>query len=206
MTGKTLHKENRINRKAERKKFFNKKGSSLVLAIVVIALISILSTLVLSLSLNAYKTSVQNKWADEDFYYCEECLEDVYGIVVAVTNDIFLDNYKQVLSMFTSQAPDIINKSFREGIRLDLRSTEGNRSSALWTALNKTTPATDAEGNVIGELIISYNSTRYSDNPDLLNQDFKNGKYVFKDVKVEYWNIDRTLMEVNQKNKYHILM
>ncbi len=187
-----------MNKKHISSKIINKKGSSLILVLVVIALITILSTLAMSLALNAYKASVQNKWADEDFYYCEECLDDVYGIIVAETNGIFMDNYKNVLTMFTKDNPEMINKAFREGIRLSLRSSETNTASALYTALNKTIEAKDENGEVIGELKVSYDSDRYNDN-DLFVEEFKKGKYVFKDVCVEYWNCDRTMMEEDQK-------
>ncbi len=196
------YSENRINNCKMSEKRFNKKGAALLLTIVVISLISILSTLVLSLALSAYRASVQSKWADEDFYYCEECLDDVYGVVVAITNDIFLDNYKQVSSMFTSSTPDIINKTFREGIRLDLRSMEISESSSLYQTLNQTVDAVDNDGNVVGELVVSYNDSRYNNDTDLILQDFEKGKYVFKDVKVEYWNTDRSAGGENQKKFY----
>ena len=104
---------------------FNKKGSSLVLAIVVIALISILSTLVLSLALNAYRTSVQSKWADEDFYYCEDCLEEVRQTMVKYVNDKIIDNYKIVykewkfkFSLYFSDLIKSKNVSNKEKLKL----------------------------------------------------------------------------------------
>ncbi len=183
------------------RRIFNKKGSSLVLAMVAISLIAILSTLVLSLSLNAYKASVQNKWADEDFYYCEECLEDVYGIVVSSTNDIFLDNYKKVLTMFTNAEPDVINKEFREGIHKDLRSVETNSGSSVYLALRRDIDATDDDGNVIGNVRVSYDWMRYSLGTSY-EEDLKSGKFVFKNVNVEFRNSSRTMAEENQRNFY----
>ena len=165
------HENAQMNKEHISGKIINKKGSALILALVVIALITILSTLAMSLALNAYRASVQNKWADEDFYYCEECLDDVYGIVVAETNSIFMDNYKNVLTMFTKDNPEIINRAFREGIRLSLRSSETNTASSLYNALNKPVEANDENGEVIGELKVSYDSTRYNNN-DLFVEEF----------------------------------
>jgi len=161
---------------------FNKKGSSLILTLVVISLIAIISTLALALSLNAYKASVQNKWADEDFYYCEECVNDIYGILVAETNDIFLENYKQVLSLFTTETPDLINEAFREGVKRSFELNFGSNENSLIIALNRhNVEATDNEGNVIGELNVTFDS-------NYLDEE----RYVFKDVCVEFKNSSRS--------------
>lgn len=164
------------------RRIFNKRGSSLILAMVAIALIAILSTLTLTLALNAYQASVQNKWADEDFYYCEECLEDVYGIIVGSANDIFINNYKQVTSIFAKDDFENINRAFREGVLKDLNSLEGNEASTVYTALRRDSEETDADGNIIGRIEVSYN--------DSYKQLFTD-RYVFKDVNVEFFNSSR---------------
>lgn len=151
------------------KKLVNRKGSSLILAIVAIALISILSTLVLSVSLNAYKASVQNKWADEDFFYCEEYLEDTRGAAVRLTNDIFLSNYKNVLDILANSTPDEINLAFREGILLDLES-----SDELKGLFNKTVDVFNDKNEKVGQLNVSYNSVEKGSN-----------MFAYKGVKVE---------------------
>ncbi len=164
------------------RRIFNKRGSSLILAMVAIALIAILSTLTLTLALNAYQASVQNKWADEDFYYCEECLEDVYGIIVGSANDIFINNYKQVTSIFAKDDFENINRAFREGVLKDLNSLEENEASTVYTALRRNSEGTDADGNIIGIIEVSYN--------DSYKQLFTD-RYVFKDVNVQFFNSSR---------------
>ncbi len=183
-----------MNKEHISSKIINKKGSSLILALVVIALVTILSTLAMSLALNAYKASVQNKWADEDFYYCEECLKDVYSTVVAETNGIFMDNYVKVYTMFTKDTPEYINAVFRAGVILGLDDSKANENSALHNALKKTIEQKNEKGEVIGELKVSFDADS--------SKDESNNRYVFKNVCVEYWNCDRTIMEENQKKFY----
>ncbi len=210
---KTLDVKSRIDKKMNKRSLlercFNKKGSSLVLALVVIAIISILSTLVLTLSLNAYRTSVQNKWADEDFYYCEDYLEQVRQSLVSSVNDIILVNYKAVSAEFSTSTTEQINSKFRNQIYANLKDLAFNSSKPDTGLLNKTIYLEDEENAaagtdpvIIGELKISFDADYYRNNSDAAALDESKYKYVFKDVKVEYWNGNRTLIEENQKKYY----
>lgn len=171
----------------KRGRLINKKGSSLILALVVIALISILSTLVVTLSLNAYRVSVQTKWADEDFFYCEDRIEEVRREIVLATNDIIISSYTSVMGSFSDEDFDFINTSFKENIRNEIRRQETEELNGdIYKALNGTTDVPD------GRIVVSYDSDRYSDS-EIYDYDFyAENKYVFKDVRVEFINESRT--------------
>lgn len=196
-----LFKDKKMNKQ---KKRINKKGSSLILVLVVIALISILSTLVLSLALNAYRTSIQNKWADEDFYYCEDRLEEIRETMVGDFNRIILNEYGHVTSLLTTADSKDINNAFRENVYTSIVNYATSNAIEGVGMLNKTIEikSEDDPDVVIGEVKVSFDSDYYSNNTEISEIDKTNKRYVFKDVKVEYWNGDRTLIEADQKRFY----
>lgn len=199
--GKESCIDKKMNDCSIREKIINKKGSSLILAMVVIALISILSTLVLSLALNAYRTSVQSKWADEDFYYCEDYLEQARQSIVEEVNKIIIDNYRLVSSQFSTQSMEIVNNLFRDGVYESIKTfstTCGNTNGLLnkeidLSAIDNTN---QSEENV-GKIKIEFND-KYYDDSEIARVDEEEYKYIFKDVTVTYLNGNRS--GTNQNN------
>ncbi len=200
--GRESRDDKKMNIRSLKEKIFNKKGSSLILAMVVIALISILSTLVLSLSLNAYRTSIQTKWADEDFYYCEDYLEQVRISVVSAVNEAIIRSYGNASAMFSTDSKEVIDEKFRTDVCTAIEGFAGdwNESDGLLNQTVKVYPkdengVPDDSASPVGEIVISFDAEHSGGDTATDNE-----KFVFKDVKVEYKDGSRSSVAINAEN------
>lgn len=127
-----LKVENRFMRWKERKK--NNRGSSLVLVIVAMAIITLLVTMVLSLTVMNYRMKYTNLNAQKNFYTVEEAMDEIRQ---GLAQDLSLSSsnaYLYVMSNYNDLPSNARYNSFCSSIVNSMRKklTEGTGGSAKY--------------------------------------------------------------------------
>lgn len=131
-------------------KKLNNAGSAMIMALTVIALISILGTMALSSALLNVKLREMNRKSDKNFYYLEIALDEIYAQTGRMAGNMLRDNYVQVMDNLykegfkTNDEANIwLKKGFVEalagedGFNLVLSGTEGSQEESRENAAKK---------------------------------------------------------------------
>ena len=87
----------------------NKKGSSLFLVIVSLAIVSIFAAISLLMSFGGYIAKHKDTRSDKNFYTLEERLDKMYMDIGMTANDIFVKQYQVVTCLFDIWNPNLIS-------------------------------------------------------------------------------------------------
>lgn len=114
---------NRCNQHMSERKKLNNAGSAMVMALTVIALISILGTMALSTALLNVKMREMNRRSDKNFYYIETALDEIYAQTGRMASDILKENYVLVMGNLYKEGyrtNDEANVWLKKGFMKDL--------------------------------------------------------------------------------------